>query len=415
MRVDLALRRSLIYLLPLALLFFALGMRVAASDLLERLSLLCFDLYQQAAPRVAGDVPIRVVDIDDPSLKKIGQWPWPRTVIAQLVDRLREAGAAVIAFDIDFAEPDRTSPKLLLPLLAQNGVGGEEAERILVALPDPDKRLAEAIHALPVVIGFILTDRVQARPPACEGRLCFGRRRPAGPCRQLFRGGFEPAGTGSGGRRKWVPQPICRLGPCRSPGAADFAARRKAVSVARRRDASGRPRRAQLHRPCGWSKHREEFRRKDRVDGDPHRTADDTDRSRRPSLASLRCAAARPVRLCRRRLGGEIRSRPLRRSHRIGRNLGCGCRQRSAGDADRPRRSRSRDPRPAAGADTTRGISRSAGLGGRGGNPVHAAGRDRSDPELAADRRVAQRDPRRCFDGCCVRGLVARSSNMHNC
>jgi len=120
MRVNLALRRGLIYLLPLALLLLALGLRVTASDLLERLSLLCFDLYQEAAPRQAADAPIRVVDIDDASLNKIGQWPWPRTIIAQLVDRLREAGAAVIAFDIDFAEPDRTSPKLLTQLLAQD-------------------------------------------------------------------------------------------------------------------------------------------------------------------------------------------------------------------------------------------------------------------------------------------------------
>jgi adenylate cyclase len=161
MRFDLAFRRSLTYLLPLALLFAALSMRVAASDLLERLSLICFDLYEKAAPRAAGDAPVRVVDIDDRSLRKIGQWPWPRAIVAELVDRLHEVGAAVIAFDIDFAEPDRTSPKSLLPLLAQNGVGGEEAERLLVALPDPDKRLAEAISALPIITGFILTDRAK--------------------------------------------------------------------------------------------------------------------------------------------------------------------------------------------------------------------------------------------------------------
>ena len=47
-------------------------------------------------------MPIRVVNIDDASLSKIGQWPWPRTVIAQLIDKLRDAGSAVIAFDIDF-------------------------------------------------------------------------------------------------------------------------------------------------------------------------------------------------------------------------------------------------------------------------------------------------------------------------
>ncbi len=158
-------RHGAIYLLPLALLFVALTVRIAASDLLERLSLFCFDLYQKAAPRESGDAAIRIVDIDDESLSKIGQWPWPRTVVAQLVQRLAEAGAAVIAFDIDFAEPDRTSPKLLLPLLAQNGVGAEETEGLLAALPDPDQQLAKAFSTVPVVTGFILVDRGEGRPP----------------------------------------------------------------------------------------------------------------------------------------------------------------------------------------------------------------------------------------------------------
>src|SRR3984893_2972844 len=145
-RYWLALRRTAlrggIYVLPLAILFAAVAARGAAPDLLDRMSSICFDLYQRAAPRKPeGDTPIRIVDIDDDSLKKIGQWPWPRTLVAQLIDRLREAGSSVIAFDIDFAEPDRTSPKMLLPLMAQNGVGSEEAEKLLAVLPDPDQRL----------------------------------------------------------------------------------------------------------------------------------------------------------------------------------------------------------------------------------------------------------------------------------
>jgi adenylate cyclase len=169
-----------IYLLPLALLCVALIARIAASDVLERLSLFCFDVYQKAAPRASGDAPIRIVDVDDKSLNEIGQWPWPRTVVAQLVDRLREAGAAVIGFDIDFAEPDRTSPKLLLPLLAQNGVGADEADRLLAALPDPDQRLAEAIRTVPVVTGFILTDRGETRPPLPKAGFAFAGDDPLG-------------------------------------------------------------------------------------------------------------------------------------------------------------------------------------------------------------------------------------------
>jgi adenylate cyclase len=104
-----ALRRSFIFILPLAVLFAAVLARVAASEILDRLSPVCFDFYQQVAPREPGEAPIRIVDIDDDSLAKIGQRPWQRTIIAQLIDKLRDAGATVIAFDIDFAEPDRSS------------------------------------------------------------------------------------------------------------------------------------------------------------------------------------------------------------------------------------------------------------------------------------------------------------------
>jgi CHASE2 domain-containing sensor protein len=72
MRVPLALRRGLFYLLPLAILIVAVVARITASDLLERLSLFCFDIHQKADPREAGDAPIRIVDIDDNSLKEIG-------------------------------------------------------------------------------------------------------------------------------------------------------------------------------------------------------------------------------------------------------------------------------------------------------------------------------------------------------
>ena len=70
-----------------------------------------FDQYQRWHPREYTDVPLRIVDIDDESLAKIGQWPWPRTRIAELVDKLGAGGTAAVGFDVMFAEPDRTSPE----------------------------------------------------------------------------------------------------------------------------------------------------------------------------------------------------------------------------------------------------------------------------------------------------------------
>jgi CHASE2 domain-containing sensor protein len=67
---------------------------------LEELRLRTFDFFQLAAPREASAHPAVIVDIDEESLKALGQWPWPRTVIADLVDRLAGLGAAAIGFDV---------------------------------------------------------------------------------------------------------------------------------------------------------------------------------------------------------------------------------------------------------------------------------------------------------------------------
>src|SRR6185436_4320385 len=67
-----------------------------------------FDTLQRLWPRDNSvPQPVRIVDIDEASLRELGQWPWPRTQLAALVDQLTELGAAAIAFDIVFPEPDR--------------------------------------------------------------------------------------------------------------------------------------------------------------------------------------------------------------------------------------------------------------------------------------------------------------------
>src|SRR3546814_12077620 len=67
----------------------------------EILRLRVFDFFQRLAPRVETTWPVVIVDIDEASLKALGQWPWPRTVIARLVDRLAAAGAAAVGFDME--------------------------------------------------------------------------------------------------------------------------------------------------------------------------------------------------------------------------------------------------------------------------------------------------------------------------
>lgn len=117
---------------------------------------LLWDSYQRQSPRpVNPDPAMVVVDIDESSLARLGQWPWPRDLLGDLVDRLGQAGAAVIAFDMAFAEADRTSLSQLAPRLSARGTK--------IALPDDplardnDLAFAAAIARHPVVLGQALS------------------------------------------------------------------------------------------------------------------------------------------------------------------------------------------------------------------------------------------------------------------
>ena len=75
----------------------------------EQIQNFTFDNYNISKPRESGD-NIVIVDIDEASLARVGQMPWPRSIMAEMVTSLSKMGARVITFDVVFAEPDRSSP-----------------------------------------------------------------------------------------------------------------------------------------------------------------------------------------------------------------------------------------------------------------------------------------------------------------
>ncbi|MCV3273979.1 CHASE2 domain-containing protein [Roseobacter sinensis] len=109
-----------------------------------------FDLYHQSKPRDLTPLPVSILDIDDRSIEEIGQWPWPRNRLAELVERAAAQGAAAIGFDIVFAEPDRLSP----PQIARDNPGmPDPLATALGTLPDNDDSLASAFARARVVVG----------------------------------------------------------------------------------------------------------------------------------------------------------------------------------------------------------------------------------------------------------------------
>jgi len=132
------------------LLFALVPLRLADPRPLQELRTRTFDFFQVLRPRPQEIRPVVIVDIDEASLKAIGQWPWPRTTVADLVTRITQLGAVAIGFDIIFPEPDRMSPAI-----AERSFRGIDAETRakLDSLPSNDEALADAIKQSRVVIG----------------------------------------------------------------------------------------------------------------------------------------------------------------------------------------------------------------------------------------------------------------------
>jgi adenylate cyclase len=111
-----------------------------------------FDQFQRWQPRTYVDAPVRIIAIDEESLQRLGQWPWPRTLMADLTRRLQAAEPSAIAFDILFSEPDRTSPQAMAALWRAPALVQESLRQ----LPDHDAVLAQAFAEGKVVLGFAL-------------------------------------------------------------------------------------------------------------------------------------------------------------------------------------------------------------------------------------------------------------------
>jgi adenylate cyclase len=142
------LTRAICVLLLLALV----PLRVLDPLPLQEIRLRTFDFYQSLRPRQTESRPVVIVDIDEASLKDIGQWPWPRTIVADLITKLTQLGAVAIAFDVIFAEPDRMSPSIAATSFRNLD---EETHDKLRNLPSNDEVLAQAIRRSRVVVGQV--------------------------------------------------------------------------------------------------------------------------------------------------------------------------------------------------------------------------------------------------------------------
>lgn len=158
----------------------------------HKLENLAFDNYNRAHPRPQlKDNPefqkemVVMVDLDEKSLEKIGQWPWPRNLVGDLVLKLKEKGAKVIAFDIVFSEPDRTSPNNYLKYLDEQ-YKNEALESALSGIPSNDTIFAKKIKEAGNVITAFTIARDKTRTDAFPERTFRGLIKPKDIQKNVF-------------------------------------------------------------------------------------------------------------------------------------------------------------------------------------------------------------------------------------
>lgn len=134
----------------LVALFIAVFILIYWGDTLEPWRNFTFDAHHQAAPRSTERLPVQIVEIDEASLQEFGQWPWPRHLVADLIQGVSVRGAIVVGLDLIFPEPDRLSPHAVVqgrPEVSDDVVAA------LQSVPSNDEAFAAVIGRLPVVLG----------------------------------------------------------------------------------------------------------------------------------------------------------------------------------------------------------------------------------------------------------------------
>jgi adenylate cyclase len=172
-------KRTIFMSLALVLLMAIIVLRIIDPGPVRSLRNAYFDYLQILAPRPYTPLPVAIVDLDEGSLSRLGQWPWPRDRMAAMVDRLADFGAAVVVFDILFSEADRLSPRNIIRDASvrgalRSGPWVEELDKL-----DNDVTFSRAMARVPVVLGISDAGEAGAAPGAAKTGVAFLGQDPA--------------------------------------------------------------------------------------------------------------------------------------------------------------------------------------------------------------------------------------------
>ena len=150
--------KRLSWILPLLFIVAATGLSFKnPSDVTTDISDQTFDFYQQLKPRATTAPHSVYIDFDAASAEKLGAWPWPRTIVADIVRRTIEAGAEAVILDLPLAHRDVTSPKQAIKTWGPlpNNPEFVSLNDTLALLPDHDDELADALNEGITIVSIV--------------------------------------------------------------------------------------------------------------------------------------------------------------------------------------------------------------------------------------------------------------------
>ena len=134
------LQKNTNYFIFFAILLLLISLKIINPPFIKSVSYLSFDLYQKVFVK-KKDSDVVIIDIDEKSLGKFGQFPWNRTVFAKILDQLNTSDPKAIGFDIFFTEKDKQSPEEIIK--SYGLIPSDVAE--LQNLKSPDDLFAEKL------------------------------------------------------------------------------------------------------------------------------------------------------------------------------------------------------------------------------------------------------------------------------
>lgn len=146
--------KGLLVLLGLAVTAVMTALYIFQLTFLVHLDNKIYDTILRSTPRAPVSPAVAVVDLDEASLGKMGQWPWPRYRVALLLEKIRRLGAVAVGLDMIFTEPDRTSPVIIKEEIQRNLYVTVDFDGLPEGLSDYDRVLAGTLFNGPFVLGY---------------------------------------------------------------------------------------------------------------------------------------------------------------------------------------------------------------------------------------------------------------------